>query len=360
MADDGQEKTEHKSEKKLEQSREKGELPRSQELATFVVFATTLLYFSFIRLAWFDNFGEIMANLLSFDAYMDISRDNVHEIVLVPMARTFVIIAPLFAAIMLFSPLVNMAQTQFNIANKKLTPDWNRLDPIKGLKNKFSMRQLVEGLKSAIKITLFLYLAWITIEDFLPVINTLAGQGLRQQLNVMVDIMLTIGVRLAVLMAVLAAADYGYQWWEFQKKLRLSHQELKDEMKEREGHPMVKQRQRSIAMQRARQRMMSGVPDATVIVTNPTRIAIALTYDKSKAPAPIVTAKGKQHVAKRIREIAQENGIPIIENKPLARALFKTAKINQCVPSEFYKAVAEVLAFVFFLRQQKRQKTDWA
>lgn len=353
MADNDQEKTEYQSQKKLEQSRDRGELPRSQELATFLVFAVFIIYFGIVRLAWFDGLGAIMGDLLTFDRHLDLTRETLGEFVLIPIVKAMAVLAPLLVMIMILSPAVTMIQTGFNFAKEKLTPDWSRLDPVSGLRRIFSLHQWIEGLKACVKIGLFAWLSWGAIRKALPALGMIGADDVREQLATMLDLSMAIGVRIAVLMAALAAADYGYQWWEFQKKLRMTHQEMKDELKEREGNPLIKQRQRSLAMQRARRRMMAEVPKASVVVTNPTHFAVALTYDREKAPAPYVAAKGAQYMALKIREVAREHGVPIIENKPLARALYKQVKVGQIIPSQFYKAVAEVLAFVFLLKQRK-------
>ncbi|HOR27736.1 MAG TPA: flagellar biosynthesis protein FlhB [Candidatus Sumerlaeota bacterium] len=355
MADHDQEKTEYRSQKKLEESREKGEIPRSTELGTFLVFALFLTFFGIARLAWFEGIGRIMEDLLRFDRHLGaINRDTVGEFLLVPFIKAGAVVAPLFCTILVLSPLVNFCQTGFNIARNKLQPDWGRLNPVNGFKRIFSARQYIEGLKACVKIGLFSLLAWSALLKSVPKLKLLAGQDLTNQLQTMLDISLMIGVRVAILMGVLAVFDYGYQWWEFNKKLLLTHQELKDEMKEREGNPMIKQRQRQIAMQRARRRMMAEVPKAAVIITNPTHYAVALAYDREKHAAPYVAAKGTELMAHRIREIARRHNIPIIENRPLARALYRKVKLGQTIPSEFYKAVAEILAFVFLLKRNRK------
>lgn len=356
MPDDGQEKTEFVSQKRIEESREKGELPRSQEFTTFVVITLFLIYFSMARLSWFHDFGELMTDMLTFDRHLDINRNNVQEFMLWPAVKTFMIMAPLFGVVLFVSPLVNMAQTQFNLASKKLTPDINRLNPANGFKRIFSLRQVVEGVKSSLKIGLFVWLSWTAVRKHIPVLMTLAGHDILSQLNAMIDVALSIGIRIAILMSILAMLDYAYQWWEFNKKMRMTMQELKDEMKEREGNPLIKQRQRSIQMRRARERMMNKVPKATVVVANPTHFAVAILYRRGVTGAPIVVAKGKDLVAQRIKQIARENEVPIIEDKPLARGLYRVCKVGKTIPSEFFKAVAETLAFVYYLRRKKGRK----
>jgi flagellar biosynthetic protein FlhB len=350
MAENDSDKTEHESQKKLEESKKKGELPFSRELATFVVFTAFLIFFSMTRLAWFDGFGSIMRDYLRFDQHMGLTVDTVGEFLLLPMFNTFKLVMPLFLLIMALAPAVTFAQTGFNIARDKLQPNWERLDPVAGFKRIFSLRQVIEGAKSTLKIGLFTWLAYDGLMDSMPHLRLLGGLDLRQQVGAMLDVAMTIGIRIAVLMAFLAVFDYGYQWWEFHKKLRMTHQELKDEMKEREGNPLIKQRQRSLAAQTARKRMMADVAQADVLVTNPTHFAVALRYDKQKAAAPYLCGKGKNLMALRMRRLARERGIPIIENKPLARGIYKYCRVGQVIPSQFYRAVAEILAFVFLLK----------
>ena len=354
MADNDSENTEYISQKKLEDSRKKGELPKSQELGTFVVFAIFLLYFGFTRTMWFEQLGHVMTDLLTFDRHMKIDVDSVGMFLLAPTARTILVLSPLFILILFISPTVSMIQTGFNIAHEKMTPDWGRLNPAKGLKRMVSLRQWIEGLKSSAKIGLFVWLAWGALAKALPDIEKSGALDLREQLNLMISISLSIGTRIAVMMAVLAVFDFGYQWWEFYKNLKMTHQEMKDESKERDGNPLIKQRQRSLQMQRARERMMSEVAKADVVVTNPTHFAVAIRYNRDKAPAPYVCAKGTQHMAFRIRDHARANGVPVIENRPLARGLYKSVKTGRMIPAEFYKAVAELLAFVYLLKRSSR------
>lgn len=355
MADNDQDKTEYQSQKKLEESRKRGELPRSQELGTLVVFTVFMIYLSSQGMAWIESMGELMAGLLRFDRFLSLNRENLVDFLTLPAFHTARLLLPLLGVILVVSPLLSMCQTGFNIAHDKLAPDWSRLNPVSGMRRIFSLRQVIEGLKSTIKIALFGWLAYSAVHDRLGQIMAIGTVDLHQQLSLMIDIGLAIGIRVAILMAILGIADLAYQWWEFIKRMRMTHQEMKDETKEREGNPLIKQRQRSLAMQAARQRMMAEVPKASVVVMNPTHFAVALKYSPDKAPAPIVVAKGADHVALRIRQLALDSGVPVVENKPLARALHRKAKIGRVIPSEFFRAVAEVLAFIYLLKRRGRR-----
>jgi flagellar biosynthetic protein FlhB len=356
MAENDENKTEQESQKRLEESRDKGELPRSLELGTFVVFTMFLIYFGLLRLQWFDGFGAIARDLWRFDDHMRLNIDTLGEFLAMPILRAALLVAPLFAMIMIVSPLTTLAQTGFNMAREKIGIDWERLDPIAGFRRIFSLRQVIEGGKSAFKVGLFAWLAWKTLEKRLPQIAQMSDMDTRQQLITMMDAALEVGIRVTVLMAVLAVFDYGYQWWDFHKRLRMTFQEMKDEVKEREGNPLVRQRQRSLAMHRARQRMMEKVKKAKVVVANPTHYAVALSYERSGGTsAPVVCAKGRQYIALQIRRVARENGVPIVENRLLARQLFAQVKIGQVIPSSYYRAVAEILAFVFLLERDPKR-----
>lgn len=353
VADQEQDKTEHKSQKKLQQARDRGELPRSQEIATFAVFAVLIVYFALIRLDWFRAIGEIMTDLLTFDRHLDLNVETLDNFLLGPALKTAAFLAPFFLIVLAVSLSVNMAQTGFNIAKERLKIDWERLDPMRGIKKFISAKAWVEGAKSLAKIGLFSWLSYITLEGSIEEIVELPGRDLFYQLNFLISLSLKLGIRIAILMAVLSAADYLYQWWNFQESLKMTHQEVKEELKEHEGDPLVRQRMRSIRMQMARKRMMSDVAKADVIVTNPTHYAVAIAYDRKTAPAPYVCAKGKRYLALRIREIAAEHKIPIIENPPVARSLYRKVKVGQVIPSEFYRVVAEILAFVYFLKKRR-------
>lgn len=353
MAEQGQDKTEQKSQKKLQDARDKGELPHSQEVATFIVFTVIIIYFSMIGTGWFDGLGRIMADLLQFDKYLGVNRASLGDFLMGPVLKSAFLIAPFFMIVLIVAVIVNMGQTGFNFAKDRLTIDWGRLNPIKGFQKFFKMRAWIEGAKSLLKIGLFTYLAFLTLRDSLASVVELPAHDLRYQLGYLVSLSLRVGTRIAVLMAVLSLGDYFYQWWQFQETLKMTPQEVKEEAKEHEGDPLVRQRMRSIRMQMARKRMMSSVAKADVVVTNPTHYAVAIAYDKTKMSAPYVCGKGTRYLALRIREIAAQHKIPIIENPPVARALYKRVKVGQMIPSEFYKVIAELLAFVYLLKKRK-------
>lgn len=350
MAENDQEKTEQKSRKKWEESRDKGELPRSQEIATFSVFLIVLLYFQLVKTAWFYNFGMIMSDLLTFDRHLGIDLESLPSFMLRPVLRTAAILAPFFGVILAVSILVNMGQTGFTLAKDKMKFDLKKLDPAKGLKKMFSLRSSVEGLKSSAKIALFIWIGFFTIKGALTDLTELPAHDVDHQINYMLALVLKLGLRIVIVMAVLAAADYAYQWWQFQEKLKMTPKEVKDEQKEQEGDPLIRQRMRTLRMEMSRNRMMGEVPGAQVVVTNPTHYSVALKYEQGSMGAPVVVAKGSRHLAFKIREIAKQNGVPIVEHPQMARALFRRVPVGHGVPQEFFRVIAELLAYVYMLK----------
>jgi flagellar biosynthetic protein FlhB len=349
VAENQDDKTEHKSRKKWEQARDRGELPRSQEFATFIVFVVIILYFHVARLGGLEALGDVMAELLDFDEHLDLDAESLGVFLLRPLLGAALALAPFFLLVLVVSTFANMGQTGFHLAKEKVGVDWSRLDPITGVRKIVSLRAWVEGLKASLKVALILWIAYDAMRDRLPEMVEMSGRPLRDQMEFMLSLSLSLAARIAILMAAFAVADYGFQWWKFQDSLRMTRREVKEEAREHEGDPLMRRRLRSLRLQMARERMMSKVPKAKVVLTNPTHYAVAVSYDRETMAAPIVCAKGKELLARRIREFAAECGVPIVENPPMARALFKKVKVGRAIPSEFHRAVAELLAFIYML-----------
>ena len=212
MEDQGQDKTEQKSRKKWEEARNKGELPRSRELATFILFAVLLIYFHLSRMQWFDAIGVVMADLLQFDRYLNLNAESLPDFLLQPVLKTAFFLAPFFLIVLVVAITANMGQVGFQLASQKPKIDRNRLDPMKGLKRIVSLRSLIEGLKSMLKTGFFLYLAYLTIRDAMPLVVEQAALSLRHQLNFLMEVVLKLTLRVTILMAALAIFDFGYQW----------------------------------------------------------------------------------------------------------------------------------------------------
>jgi flagellar biosynthetic protein FlhB len=241
-------------------------------------------------------------------------------------------------------------QARGTFSMQPLVPKWERIDPATNAKNLVGLRPIVELLKSLGKLLIVGIAVWVSIRSAVPDAMSLAQTS---QIG-LVFIVKKYAVRMLATAGgcylALAAADYIYQWWQYEQSLKMTKDEVKQEMKQQDGDPHIKQRRRSIARSYARRQMMKDVPNADVVIVNPTHIAIAIKYDPTVAPAPIVLALGQRLVAEKIKAIAIESGVPIVQNIPLARALVKTAKVGTLIPYDLYMAVAEVLAFVFRTR----------
>lgn len=352
MADEqDSEKTEEATQARRDDFRKKGQVAQTRELGTalLLIFGALAVYalskmflqemFDFFQ----TTYGENLVAAIR-------SGDMLTASVLA--GKTFAILASPILGIALFIGLgSSLIQTGILQIEDALQPKFERLNPIQGMQRIFSLRSVVEGLKSILKMGLVGLIAYMVLKaeaSKIPYLSQFGVQELLQFMGIMtIKLMAIIGFS----MLVVAGADYFFNWWDLEKRMMMTKQEVKEEHKSREGDPMIKARIRRIQREMANRRMMDKVPEADVIITNPTHIAIALKYDAS-LPAPQMIAKGADLVAARIREIAAEKNIPIVENKPLARTMFKTMKVGQIIPRELYVAVAEVLSYVFKLKRR--------
>jgi len=264
--------------------------------------------------------------------------------------KVFVLLFPLLLAIFSIALLVNYFQVGFVLSTDSIQPKLSKINPISGFQRLFSIRSLVELTKNVFKIFVVAFLVYITIkgeiENFIP----LSDQSVGEILVYIGRLAFKIVFRTCLLLIILAIFDYLYQRWEFEKNLKMSKQEVKDELKQTEGDPIIKARIKRLQREAARKRMMASVPKADVVITNPTYLAVAIHYDQSKMSAPKVVAKGRGHIAEKIRKIATENKVAIVEDKPMAQILYKMVNVDEVIPTNLYKAVAEVLAFVYSMK----------
>jgi len=263
------------------------------------------------------------------------------------------LIAPVTAIALIIGLGINFWQVGFMFTGHTLTPKLDRLNPIEGFRKMFSMRTLAELLKSAVKVVIVAIIAW---QEYLAVTKSLPSLFMYTPAQSAVFIgnsVFSLSMNVGFGLLALAVLDYFYQWWEYEKSLRMSKQELKDEHKQMEGDPQIRSRIKEKQRQLGLKRMMQQVPGADVVITNPTHFAVALKYDPAANEAPVVVAKGKDRVALRIKEIAQEHNVSTVENPPLAQALFGSTDIGEAIPAELFHAVAEVLAFVYSLKGKR-------
>ena len=353
FADGGGDKTEEPTAKRRSDAAKKGQVAKSQELNTsFVLLAGFLV----IKILW----EYMYTNVATYSAYIfghlhengttveDVMRIFI-DIVDVFVSTSF----PVMIAVLIFALAVNIYQVGFMFNTERLEPKLSSLNPINGFGRLFSKRALVELVKSLFKIIVIGFFLYLYLKDEIPFMPYFIYYDLEHSLAEIADKIFVMAFQVIAVIMVLAAADYAYQKWQTTQDLKMTKQEVKDEYKQMEGDPQIKGKIKQKQRQMAMARMMKEVPKADVIVTNPTHLAIALMYKKGMV-APQILAKGQDLVAQRIKDIAKENRIPIVENKPLARALYETVEVGDVVPQDLYQAVAEVLAYVYRLKDKRR------
>ncbi len=351
----GGEKTEDATSKKLQDVREEGNVAKSTEVVTA---STLLALFLCLKI----GVGFVGNRLLStFDRFYPLIHRYMAEgfhpsnfrYLFVRFAIDFGIsVAPFFLTGLIVAILANSLQFQFKVTAKPLMPKLSKINPINGFKRIFSPNTLIELLKSIIKVAMISYLAYSVFVEHVKDIYLLYDMSIIQGINLMFDIIMELGIKICVLFILVGAADLFYQRWKFKEDNKMTKQEVKDEFKNSEGDPHVKGQQKQRMQQASQRRMMAAIPEADVVITNPTHFAVALAYESGKGQAPVVVAKGADFIAARIKDIAKENNVAIVENKPLARMLYYNVDLDAEIPPELYQAVAEVLAYVYQLRDR--------
>lgn len=356
MAEDpesGGEKTEDASDRKLGKAREEGNVAKSTEIPSVFVLMGGVIALWASAVYIYNNVLGVFHYNFNFEQIPDLTQAQMVELLAVHGLKMFMICIPLFAGVYVMAILSNVAQVGFAISWKAIEPKFSKLNPISGFKQKFSSRAVVEMVKNLAKIGVIAMVTYYAIKGELNNINRLYDNSIGQILLYLLDISFWIFIKVCLIMMVVALLDYAYQKWKFLEDQKMTKKEVKDETKQTEGDPMVKSRIRQLQYEAARKRMMADVPEADVVVTNPTRLAVALKYDGATMDAPRVIAKGAGPVAKNIRKIAGENEIPLVEDKQLARNLYSHVDIGGDVPIEYYQAVAELLAYVYKLKNRQ-------
>jgi len=346
-----EEKTEKPTPKKREEVRKKGEVAKSRELPSVAVLLFGLFSIGIFGTYASSRIQDIMKNMFSNPSLSDLTIHGCMSFVQDMTVSFILIVGPLLAAVFIAAVLSNVMQVGFMLSGELIQPKFSKLNPIKGLARLFSMQSLAELIKSLLKIIIVGVTAYLTISKEMENVSLLGGLELGSIFYYILATFFKIILKCSLAMAVLAAVDYGFQRWEFEKKIRMTKQEIKDEYKKSEGDPLIKSRIKRIQMEMARKRMMQDVPQADVVITNPTHFAVAIKYDSTKMNAPKVTAKGAGKIAERIKSLAREHGVPVVENKELARNLHKLVEIGQAIPADLYQSVAEVLAYIYKLKR---------
>ncbi len=348
----GQERTEEATPRKREKAREEGQVARSVEVPSVIVLLASVVTLFFAIGFIYDKMLNLLRRCLTFDTVPPI---DIHELVRLSYYYTFIFfitISPVLVAAFVAALISNFMQVGFAVSWQAIEAKPDKLDPLKGFGRIFSKRSAMELVKSILKIVIIATVSYSAIEGSFSEIFRLYDNTMEQIIIFILMICFKMFIWTLIAMFVIAAADFAFQKWSHEEQLKMSKQEIKDEYKQTEGDPHIKSRIRSIQMQAARQRMMHEVPKADVVVTNPTHLALALKYEAGMS-APKVIAKGAGAVALKIREVAGKAGVPVIENPPLARNLYKMTDIDDEVPADLYQAVAEILAYVYKLKGKK-------
>jgi len=350
--DNDQERTEEATPKRREEAREQGQVAKSRDLASVAILSSCLLYFYFGAGSFFQQLMDLMkSSFLELDSSV-ITTQNIQSLLFSAFCKTIYLMAPLMLTVCIAALLANFIQVGFKISTKAIQPKWSKIDPLKGFARLFSLQSLVEFIKSILKMSIVGLVAYLTVKneltDIIPLVKASVWEILLYISRTSFKILMTT----CWVLIILAIMDYLYQRWEYERSLKMSRQEIKDENKQAEGDPIIKARIRRLQREMAKKRMMANVPKADVIITNPTHLAVALQYEQDHMIAPTVIAKGAGFVAERIKEIAKESLVPIVENKPVAQVLYKMVDVNGSIPDSVYKAVAEILAYVYSLKRE--------
>ncbi len=352
----GGEKTEDATPKKLNDARKEGKVAKSKEIGNGLTLLALFVVLK-IFLAWIGNrLGELFAGVYNRipdmvqSAGNKVPESNFHHLFLLMMIRALLIMAPVLLVGFLVAFLSDLLQVGWHPTGKPLQPKPDKLSPISGFKRIFSINSVAELVKSIAKILLIAIVSYSYLRNQHRIFFVLLDMPVTQATLLIGQVVVDLGMRIAIVYMLIALGDFIFQKRKFANDMKMTKQEVKDEMKDQEGNPEIKGKQRQRMQEASRRRMMQRLPEADVVITNPTHYAVAIKYDPDVNEAPVVLAKGADYLAQRIKEIARENKIEIVENKPLARMLYANVDIDAEVPPELYQAVAEVLAYVYHLQ----------
>ncbi|MEG0898810.1 MAG: flagellar biosynthesis protein FlhB [Oscillospiraceae bacterium] len=348
------EKTEKATQKRKRDERKKGNVFQSNDAISAVSIILVFFVFKVLSPTFVKYTQELLVSYLSLPGvYEPQTIKHMQEISVMAIKDCVILALPMALTAMITGIVISGAQTRFIFSMDSVKPKFNKLNPLTGIKNMFSIRSAVELIKNLMKVTVIGVVVYNNISKIFMQLPKTISLDIPQSAKFIADSIWDIVINITIIYFFIADADFGYQWWDYEKKLKMSKQEIKEEYKQMEGDPQIKgkikEKQRAMAMNR----MMQNVPSADVVIKNPTHFAVAIKYDPEKYNAPMVLAKGQDRVALKIIEIAEENGIITMENRPLARALYAGVEIGKEVPAEFYQSVAEVLAYVYNLNKKE-------
>jgi flagellar biosynthetic protein FlhB len=352
MAEQDLEKSEQATPRRKQEAREKGQVARSREIPSVAVMAAGAgaLYFFLPMIS--VELLRITREMFLGSQTLRLDQDNLYPFVVEVVTRLASWLLPLMGILALTGIAANVLQFGFLWSGEALSPKFSRINPLEGMKRILSLHTVAELIKSLLKIAVVGGVAYMLIQRELGHFPSLGDMAITQLLSYLLMLALKLFLWTGVALACMALLDFAFQKWEYEKSIRMTKEEVREELKRSEGDPITKARIRSLQREMARKRMMSSVPKADVVIANPVHLAVALSYVHGKMKAPTVVAKGAGFVAAKIKEVAKEHGITVVEDKPLARILYKTVDIGQEIPAKLYKVVAEVLAYVYRLRKQ--------
>ncbi len=346
-------KTEDPTPHRLREARRKGQVFKSMELNSAInILGVMILFFVFSAVV-FRGIEEVFDLFIGSQLALPLTPGNTQAVLWEAVIRYFTIMAPVFAVALILGVTSNLVQVGFLTSTQQMAPQLNRLNPLEGLKKIFSKKSMFEMVKAILKIVIITTVTFLFVQSRMDDLLLLVNQSVDTSLQVFWNTMTLMGILVGVVFLFIAFMDYLYQRYEHKTSLKMSQKEIKDEHKHLEGDPLVRSKLKEKQRQLARERMMQDVPDADVVITNPTEIAIALKYQEGRDLAPRVIAKGVEVLARRIREIAAENDIAIVENPPVAQMLWKNTELGEEIPIELYQTVAEIMAMVYRMRERK-------
>lgn len=352
----GGERTEPATPKKLDDARKEGQVAKSREIANGLgllgLFLLLKLWVSTLAGEMLDVYTNIYSRISDYVVFWhgNLPETDTITVFRYALLEMLIILAPILLVGVVIAFVSDVVQVGWKPTTKPLQPKFSNLNPLNGFKRIFSVNSLIELVKSILKIGLILWICYSYLKDKWYLLTILYDMPLTQALQLAADTVTTLGIRISAVYMIIAAADFIYQKVKFTMDMRMSKQEIKEEYKQSEGDPQIKGKIKQRMQEASRRRMMQELPKADVVITNPTHYAVALKYDQEVAPAPVVIAKGEDYLAQKIKEIARDNSIEIVENKPLARMLYANVDVGQAIPPELYQAVADILAYVYHLQ----------
>jgi len=345
-----EEKTEQPTSKKLSKARSEGQVAKSTEISSVAILLTSIIILYFLSYSFYLNITGIMRESFSFDKIPNINIVYCINLFSKNADNYYLMLLPLLIPIALTAFISNVLQVGFKMSSGAIAPKFSKLNMLKGIKKLFSANSISELIKSILKIIIIGTVIYHVLKYEITTLGILYDTSIEYILLYILKIFFKLFIYVIFIMIIIAILDYAFVKYKFMQDMKMTKQEVKEETKQAEGDPLVKSRIKSMQMEMARKRMMQEVPEADFVLTNPTHLALAIKYDPGAMNAPTVLAKGAGTIAERIKHIAKEHGIPIIENKNLAQNLYKLVEIGQEVPLQFFGAVAEILAYVYRLK----------